>query len=102
MTTAAPLTCDGRVSGAGFDVDALGRSDLPLEQPWQTALHTAVERDDEGLLRRLLELGADPAVRDRRFDGTPRDWAGHLGRAALARVLDEVSGRPLRAPRETD
>jgi ankyrin repeat protein len=60
--------------GAGFDVNALGRSDLSLEQKWQTALHTAVERDNADLARRLLVLGADPDMRDRRFDGTPLDW----------------------------
>ncbi|NAZ81358.1 ankyrin repeat domain-containing protein [Kineococcus sp. R8] len=81
---------------AGWDVDALGRSDLPREQPWQTALHTAVERDDEGLVRRLLALGADPGVRDRRFGATPPEWAGHLGRASLAGLFGEGPGGPLR------
>ncbi len=71
----------------GFDVNAFARSDLMLEQPWQSALHTAVERDDAPLARRLLELGADPTLRDRRFDGTPFDWARHLGRAALVDLL---------------
>jgi len=83
----------------GFDVNALGRSDVPHEQAWQTALHTAVERDDEPVLRRLLELGADPAVRDRRFGGTPRDWAAHLGRPALGRVLDGAVGPEARGGR---
>jgi hypothetical protein len=71
----------------GFDVNAMARSDLMLEQPWQSALHTAVERDDAPLARRLLELGADATLRDRRFDGTPLDWARHLGRPELVALL---------------
>ena len=71
----------------GFDVNALARSDLMLEQPWQSALHTAVERDDEPLARRLLALGADPNLRDRQFDGTPLDWAQYFGRPWLAALL---------------
>ncbi len=70
--------------GAGFDVNAFGRADLPIEQKWQTALHTAVERDDPALVQRLLDLGADRTLRDRRFDSTPRQWADHLGRTDLA------------------
>jgi ankyrin repeat protein len=78
---------------AGFDVNALGRSDLPLEQKWQTALHTAVERDNADLARRLLVLGADRSMRDRRFDGTPLDWAHHLGRPNLVELLTGDSAR---------
>lgn len=72
---------------AGFDVNAFARSDLMIEQRWQTALHTAVERDDEPLARRLLDLGADPDLRDHRFDGTPLDWARHFDRTALVALL---------------
>lgn len=72
---------------AGFDIDALGRSDLPVSQPWQTALHTAVERDDAAMLTRLLELGADRSVRDSRFDATPAQWAEQLGRDDLAELF---------------
>jgi hypothetical protein len=72
---------------AGWDVDALARSDVPVEQPWQTALHTAVEKDDADLVRRLLALGADREIRDARFDGRPVDWAGYLDRPALVPIL---------------
>ncbi|MBE7160840.1 MAG: ankyrin repeat domain-containing protein [Williamsia herbipolensis] len=72
---------------AGFDVDGLGRSDAPIDQPWQTALHTAVERDDIELVAWLLEHGADTTVRDARFGATPLAWAGHLGRPRCADVL---------------
>jgi ankyrin repeat protein len=75
------------LAGAGFDINALGRGDAAIEQPWQTALHTAVESDDPDVVRLLLSLGADPTVRDTRFDGTPLDWAKHLGRPALTALL---------------
>ena len=71
----------------GFDVNAFGRTDLLVEQPWETALHTAVAVDDVQLARLLLDLGADPTLRDQRFNGTPRDWAEHLGRPELTRLL---------------
>ena len=72
---------------AGFDVDGRGRSDAPIDQPWQTALHTAVERDDDELVEWLAARGADTAIRDARFDATPLDWCRHLGRPRCASVL---------------
>lgn len=72
---------------AGFDVNAFGRGDVPVEQEWQTALHTAVERDDPALVRHLLDLGADRTLRDARFDGTPADWADHLGHPEVKELL---------------
>lgn len=74
---------------SGFDVNALARADAFLQQPWQTALHTAVERDDPELVRLLLGLGADPSIRDHRFDGTPAGWAEHLGRSELLPQLTD-------------
>lgn len=73
--------------GRGFAINALGRSDVPEEQPWQTALHAAVERNSAAMVSLLLDLGADPEIRDARFDGTPLDWAGHLGRPELAALF---------------
>ncbi|GAA4035731.1 hypothetical protein GCM10022247_71740 [Allokutzneria multivorans] len=63
----------------GFDVNARARSDLPIEEPWQTPLHAAVEAGDVELARLLLEHGADPGIRDHRFDGDARNWAEHFG-----------------------
>lgn len=80
------------VAAAGFDVNALGRSDIPIEQPWQTALHTAVERGNAGLARRLLALGADRDIRDTRFAGTPLDWAEHFADAELVALLADLPG----------
>ncbi len=64
---------------AGFDVNALGRSDSPCEMPWQTALHVAVERNDQAMIDLLRKLGADPSITDARFNATPTGWAEHFG-----------------------
>ncbi len=76
------------LAGLGFDVDALGRADAPVEQEWETALHHSAGAGKVELTRRLLALGADPHVRDRRFDATPLDWARHLGQPATAELLE--------------
>ncbi|GAA0278953.1 ankyrin repeat domain-containing protein [Cryptosporangium japonicum] len=77
-----------RLVALGFDVNALGRADAPVEQEWQTALHHAAGTGEVELTRRLLALGADPTIRDRRFDATPLDWARHLHQPATAALLD--------------
>lgn len=75
----------------GFDVDALGRQDLPLEQRWETALHHAAGEGKRELAVLLLELGADPAVRDHRFDATPLGWAQEFDRTDLVALLGPVT-----------
>jgi hypothetical protein len=54
----------------GADPDA--RSDREAKE---TALHTAAWNGDVRMVELLLERGANPALRDRQHDGTPRDWA---------------------------
>ena len=71
----------------GFDVNALGRGDVPVEQPWQTALHTAAGRGNLAMAELLLSLGADPSIRDVRFDATALGWAEHEGHAELIALL---------------
>jgi hypothetical protein len=71
----------------GFEVNALGRADAPVEEPWQTALHHGAGNGDVDLTRRLLELGADPSIRDQRFNATALDWARHLHQEATAELL---------------
>ncbi len=81
--------------GAGFDVNALGRGDTPLEQEWESALHVAAGDGNVDLVTLLLALGADPSVTDRRFGGTPLDWARHFAHPAVADVLQAgASGQP--------
>jgi hypothetical protein len=75
----------------GFDVNAMGRGDTPSDQPWETALHTAISRGDADMVVALVALGADPTIHDARFDGTAYDWADHFHRPDLAALLPSRS-----------
>ena len=57
----------------------MGRSDAPASDPWQTALHVAAMEGNLGLAQSLLRLGADPDIRDQRFNSTPLGWAHQFG-----------------------
>ena len=83
------------LAGLGFDVNATGRTDMPSDQPWQTALHKAAEDGNLELATTLLRLGADPDIRDFRFNGTPLSWARHFGQQPLIDLLE-----PLTQPHE--
>jgi ankyrin repeat protein len=76
----------------GFDVNAKGRTDVPSDQPWQTALHKAAEDGNLELARTLLRLGADPNIHDERFDSTPLGWARYSGHQALVDLLEPITG----------
>jgi ankyrin repeat protein len=75
----------------GFDVNAKGRTDVPSDQPWQTALHKAAEDGNVELARSLLRLGADPDIRDKRFDSTPLGWARHFGQRPIIELLEPLT-----------
>ena len=76
---------------AGFDVNAVGRSDIFANDPWHTALHVAAEKGDLDLARTLLGLGADPNLRDERYKATP------LGRTAAETDPASKAAAELRA-----
>jgi hypothetical protein len=71
----------------GWDVNARARTDGPVEQQWETALHEAAGAGEIDAVRMLLELGADPGIRDTRFESTPLGWAEHFGQQATADYL---------------
>jgi ankyrin repeat protein len=79
------------LAGLGFDVNAKGRTDVPSDQPWQTALHKAAEDGNLELARTLLRLGADPDVRDQRFDSTPLGWARYFGQQPIIELLEPLT-----------
>jgi ankyrin repeat protein len=79
------------LAGLGFDVNAKGRTDLPSDQPWQTALHKAAEDGNLELARTLLRLGADPDIRDHRFNSPPLGWARHFGQQPLIDLLEPLT-----------
>jgi ankyrin repeat protein len=74
----------------GFDVNALGRSDVPVEEPWETALHEAASGSIE-LVRLLLALGADPMIRDKRFESTPLGWAQYFEQTDIVELLTPLT-----------
>ncbi|SDO53905.1 Ankyrin repeat-containing protein [Nakamurella panacisegetis] len=71
----------------GFDVNAKGRQELPVEQERETALHVAAGEGDVDLVRVLLAAGADPSALDRRFQVTPLQWAQHFGHQDVVNLL---------------
>ena len=79
------------VVAAGFDVNALGRSDVLSNQPWHTALHVAAEKGDLDLARKLLDLGADPDIPDKRYQSTPLGWARYFDQPALVDLLEPLT-----------
>jgi Ankyrin repeats (many copies) len=86
------------LAGLGFDINAKGRSDAPADDPWQTALHVAAMEGNLRLAQSLLSLGADPDIRDERFNSTPLGWARYFGQDQLIELLE-----PLTTPEdETD
>jgi len=74
---------------AGFDVNSFGRSDIPADQPWHTALHVAAGDGNLALARKLLALGAEPWLRDRHYDATPLGWARRHGHQPLIDLLTD-------------
>ena len=75
----------------GFDINAKGRTDGVGTTEWETALHHAAGKGDLDLARALIELGADPDIRDTRFGGTPLSWARHFGQEQTARFLEPIT-----------
>ena len=75
----------------GFDVNAMGRSDTPADDPWETALHVAAMDGNIDLARSLLAVGAGPGIRDARFDSTPLGWAEHFGQQDLIDLLRPIT-----------
>jgi ankyrin repeat protein len=80
--TAVPLLAE-----LGWDVNARARGDGPVEQEWETALHEVAGNGEIDAARMLIELGADPGIRDARFQATPLGWAEHFGHQAMADYL---------------
>ncbi|MBM7784922.1 ankyrin repeat domain-containing protein [Tenggerimyces flavus] len=71
----------------GWDVNARGRSDVPEECDFTTALHCAAGDGNVELTKLLLERGADQSLRDNNFDATPLGWAEHFERTETIALL---------------
>lgn len=65
----------------GWDLDLLGRA---------TPLHQAAFHGHLATVRKLIELGADPTVRDPFHQGTPRGWAEYNHQQEVVDYLTAV------------
>lgn len=59
-----------------------------------TALHEAANRGHASIVRMLLDNGADPAVIEPNWNGTPAGWARHGGHPEIAELLDRYVAAP--------
>ncbi len=71
----------------GAGVDRRGTFGGPDHGQGVTALHLAAQSGRAEAVEALLELGADPTIRDALHDGTPAGWAEHGCRPELAERL---------------
>ena len=67
----------------GFDVNVWARI---------TPLHQAAYDGDVAIVQTLLEVGADPELRDPGFNATPLGWAEHARRAEVIELLGGHAG----------
>ncbi|HZJ63482.1 MAG TPA: ankyrin repeat domain-containing protein [Kofleriaceae bacterium] len=56
-----------------------------------TALHAAAGQGQRAVVELLLERGADPSIKDVRFQSTALGWARHLGRDNVVDLLTDLS-----------
>lgn len=75
------------VSGAEVVAPVVPDDPNVLDDEGATPLHHAAWTGDLGLIRRLLDAGADATVTDRRFGSTPLAWAEHAYQAEAAELL---------------
>ncbi|MBN8711453.1 MAG: hypothetical protein BGO12_10400 [Verrucomicrobia bacterium 61-8] len=73
----------------GADINAIAE----VYQCPATALHFAVENKPVERIRWLLDHGADPTIKDGRFDSDAHGWAAFLGRDEIVRIIDEHLAR---------
>jgi ankyrin repeat protein len=59
-----------------------------------TVLHAAAGLGHRAMVEHLLSRGADPTLRDSRWEGTAADKARHFGHAALADFIDAYPASP--------
>lgn len=81
------------VSGAHLVMPVLPEDPNTRDEKGATALHHGAWAGDLGLIRQLLELGADPGLTDRQFGTTPLGWAEHAYQTEAVELLRAVTPR---------
>ncbi|HET7505605.1 MAG TPA: ankyrin repeat domain-containing protein [Kofleriaceae bacterium] len=70
----------------GTHIDA-----MPPGSHWTaTALHAAAGQGQRAVVELLLARGADPSIKDARYQSTPLGWASHLGHDEIVAVFREL------------
>lgn len=68
--------------------------------PWDansTPLHKAVMAQDAAMIRYLCDRGADPTIRDRRWEETPHQWSRYFDDTEIPALLLEIEQAHLRS-----
>jgi ankyrin repeat protein len=78
----------------GIHIDA-----TPPGSQWTaTALHAAAGQGQCAVVELLLARGAEPSIKDVRYQSTPLGWATHMGRDDVAALLTRLSPEANRTP----
>ena len=75
------------LAGLGADVNQRGTFGGPDHGDGVTALHLAAQSGQREAVLTLLELGADPLIRDNLHGGSARGWARVGDHEELADIL---------------
>jgi ankyrin repeat protein len=73
----------------GVDINAK----RPMWDCNHTALHMTIERGEMEIARLLLDAGADPDIRDDKYDATALGWSAFFGREDFEALIRERGGR---------
>jgi ankyrin repeat protein len=83
-----------KLVGLGVDPNRTGTFGGPTHGEGVTPLHLAAQAGHRAAVEALLQAGADPAIRDRLYDGPTWGWAEHSGNDEIAALLREAAGAP--------
>ena len=76
----------------GFEISGITRHDGVGVSLAATPLHNAAWIGNLPMVRLLIELGADPNLRDPNHGATPLGWAQYNGQTEVARYLGRNRG----------
>jgi ankyrin repeat protein len=79
-----------RLVALGADVNQRATFGGPAHGEGVTALHLAAQTGRLDTIRALLDLGADPTIKDDLYAGTPAGWAEHGGHADARDILSSL------------